>query len=226
MVRHTMTLSEYPVDDSAFLEIRTRGVTAALPLAGDRVTIGKDASNDVALSDDATVSRLHAVLERYAAGWSVRDLGSRNGTIVNGTRIWQDRPLHDRDEVRIGAARLIYRCDRRRPAEPTMEDVVDTPPELTRREREVLIELCLPALQRQVFTLPADNGAIAAALRVSKAAVKPHLASLFAKFGISSEDGDAAPNRIRLANEALRRGAVTMALLRETDRERKGRRHG
>lgn len=37
-----------------------------VPLSGDRVTIGKDPSNDVVIASDATVSRLHAVLERFS----------------------------------------------------------------------------------------------------------------------------------------------------------------
>src|SRR5262249_5399938 len=57
-------------------------------LTGDRVTVGKAAGNDIALEGDPTVSRLHAVLERFEAGWCVSDLGSSNGTFVNGERIW------------------------------------------------------------------------------------------------------------------------------------------
>ena len=60
------------------------------------------------LPTDPTLSRLHAALERYEAGWCVRDLDSRNGTFVNGQRIWRERPLRPGDELRVGATRLIF----------------------------------------------------------------------------------------------------------------------
>mgnify|MGYP002336169275 FL=1 len=49
---------------------------------------------------------------------------------------------------------------------------------------------------------------------MSEAAVKQHLARLYIKFGIY----DGERRRVRLANEALRRGAVTMADVRNTER--------
>ena len=83
--------------------------SSRLDLVADRSTIGKAAENDVALADDATASRLHAVLERFAAGWCVTDLGSSNGTLVNGERIWASRRLRHGDEIRVGQTRLIFR---------------------------------------------------------------------------------------------------------------------
>ncbi len=47
-----------------------------LSLEADRMTIGKSDENDVPLPDDPTASHLHAVLERFPAGWCVADLGS------------------------------------------------------------------------------------------------------------------------------------------------------
>ena len=78
-------------------------------LEADRSTIGKAAENDVALPDDATASHLHAVLERFPAGWCVTDLGSSNGTWVNGERIWASRRLRSGDEIRVGQTRLMFR---------------------------------------------------------------------------------------------------------------------
>ena len=80
-----------------------------LELAADRSTIGKAAENDVALPDDPTASHLHAVLERFPAGWCVTDLGSSNGTWVNGERIWASRRLRHGDEIRVGQTRLMFR---------------------------------------------------------------------------------------------------------------------
>ena len=84
-----------------------------LELDGGRVTVGKDEQNDLVL-DDPTVSRLHAVLERFAAGWCVTDLGSSNGTFLNGERIWAQQRLRHGDEVRVGRTRLLFRNSVRR----------------------------------------------------------------------------------------------------------------
>lgn len=64
-----------------------------------------------------------------------------------------------------------------------------------------------PARSGEMFTEPASTREMAAALFVSEAAVKQHLADLYDKFGIY--DGDR--RRTRLANEALRRGAVRLS---------------
>jgi DNA-binding CsgD family transcriptional regulator len=179
-------------------------------LDGERVTVGSDPSNDLALPADATASRLHAVFEHYPSGWCVRDLDSRNGTYVNGERIRLERPLRHGDEVRVGASRLRYRSDAPAAASAATA-AAEPPPELTRREREVLVELCRTALDEEVFTEPASLREIARALVVSEAAVKQHLGRLYDKFAIH---GEGERRRVRLANEALRRGAVTMASLR------------
>lgn len=178
----------------------------------ERATVGKAAENDVALSGDATASHLHAVLERFAAGWCVTDLGSSNGTWVNGERIWSARRLRPGDEIRVGQTRLIFR-------DPLTVDgaVTETeaaPPALTARERDVLVALCRPLLDRDLFTEPASTRAIADALVITQAAVKQHLANLFDKFGIPPGEDH---RRARLANEALRRGAVSLAQLRARD---------
>jgi DNA-binding CsgD family transcriptional regulator len=193
----------------AYLEVWTAAGRELVALEGGRLTLGTDPANDLALAADPTLSRLHAALERYGAGWCVRDLDSRNGTFVNGQRVWRERPLRPGDELRVGATRLIYRSD-----EPggKSTQASEPAPELTRREREVLVVLCRTVLGGAAFTEPASIREIADALVVTEAAVKQHLAHLYDKFGIH-EGGER--RRVRLANEALRRGAVTMAGLRQ-----------
>ena len=44
-------------------------------LQADRTTVGKSPENDISLAEDPTASRLHAILERFPAGWCVTDLG-------------------------------------------------------------------------------------------------------------------------------------------------------
>jgi DNA-binding CsgD family transcriptional regulator len=195
---------------AAYLEVWTPAGRELVALEAGRLTLGADPANDLPLPADPTLSRLHAVLERYGAGWCVRDLDSRNGTFVNGQRVWRERPLRPGDELRVGAARLVYRSDQ--PSGGTGTQASEPPPELTRREREVLLVLCRTVLGGAAFTEPASIREIADALVVSEAAVKQHLAHLYDKFGIY---GGGERRRVGLANEALRRGAVTMAELRE-----------
>jgi pSer/pThr/pTyr-binding forkhead associated (FHA) protein len=197
---------------AAYLEVWTAAGRELVALETGRLTLGADPANDLALPADPTLSRLHAALERYGAGWCVRDLDSRNGTFVNGQRVWRERPLRPGDELRVGATRLVYRSDE--PAGGKRTQASEPPPELTRREREVLLLLCRTVLAGAAFTEPASISEIADALVVSEAAVKQHLAHLYDKFGIH---GGGERRRVRLANEALRRGAVTIAELREAD---------
>jgi pSer/pThr/pTyr-binding forkhead associated (FHA) protein len=180
-----------------------------LELEADRATVGRRAENAVVLSD-SMVSDLHAVLERFPAGWCVTDLGSSNGTWVNGDRIWATRRLRDGDEVRVGQTRLVLHDPKNGDASKTEAEVA--PPTLTSRERDVLVALCRPLLARDMFTEPASTRAIADELVITQAAVKQHLVNIYDKFGIGAEDEH---RRARLANEALRRGAISLADLRD-----------
>jgi hypothetical protein len=181
-------------------------------LVADRSTIGNAGENDIAVDEDATTSGLHAVLERFAAGWCVTDLGSSNGTWVNGERIWASRRLRHGDEIRVGHTRLVFRDPLTAAGAAT--EVEQAPPALTARERDVLIALCRPLLARDMFTEPASTRAIADELVITQAAVKQHLANLYDKFGIPAGESH---RRARLANDALRRGAVSLTQLRASE---------
>ncbi len=195
--------------ETGWIEVWGSSGPELLPLGVDDLCIGKDATNDVVLSDDSTVSRLHCVLERVGTRWSIRDLGSRNGTQVNGQRIGGDQVLKAGDEIRLGRTRLVFRgpgTDHR-----TGTDAIGTPPTLTPRERDVLVELCRPLVGGDVFTEPGSIRRIAEALVVSEDAIKKHLVRLYDKFGIVESD---ERRRVQLANEALARGAVNLSELK------------
>ncbi|OBB47608.1 MULTISPECIES: FHA domain-containing protein [unclassified Mycobacterium] len=202
---------------SSHLEISRPSGRELVPLSGDRVTLGKATTNAVSLQHDETVSRLHAVLENLGFAWSIRDLGSRNGTFLNGERITAERVLRSGDEVRLGKSRLIFwevrdSADGKLDEETVTAQGVEPPPRLTHRELDVLIVLCRPLVSDDPFPEPASVRRMAGELFVTEAAVKQHLQNLYDKFAIPAE-GD---RRVRLANEALRRGAVTLAQLRAT----------
>jgi hypothetical protein len=71
-----------------------------------RTLIGRSPECEIFL-DDVTVSRRHAELERADETFTIRDLGSLNGTYVNRRRI-ESAVLADDDEVQIGKYRLTF----------------------------------------------------------------------------------------------------------------------
>ena len=73
---------------------------------GDKALIGRSPECDVFL-DDVTVSRRHAELVREANVFTIRDLGSLNGTFVNRRRI-ESAVLEDDDEVQVGKYRMTF----------------------------------------------------------------------------------------------------------------------
>ena len=192
---------------SSYVEVWGRGGRELRALDSERVTVGTLESNDLAVDADG-VSRVHAVFERFGDTWCVRDLGSRNGTFVNGGRIIGERALHSGDEILLGRLRLLFRG----PTVPGKETAaIAPPPAVTPREHDVLVALCRPLLTGDAFTEPASIRAIAAELVVSEAAVKQHLSRLYDKFDVGA---DAERRRVGLANAAVARGAVTLGDLR------------
>jgi hypothetical protein len=190
------------------LEVWSSSGRSLLPLPAGRCSIGSSTDSDVVV-DETSVSRVHALFEQVGGVLFVEDLGSRNGTFVNGQRISGRRVVRPGDEIRLGVMRAVLRGVVSGSAAAT--SVVDEPPVLTRRERDVLVALCQPLLGGDPFTEPASIREIAAELVVSDAAVKQHLSNLFEKFGVVEGDR----RRVRLANAALSSGAVSLGDLRQ-----------
>lgn len=86
-----------------------RGWPPALTLprgAQSRFTIGRESACDMTLADD-TVSRWHASLERSADGWLLADLGSTNGTRLNGWRVNHPTWVRPGDTVSFGSVTFV-----------------------------------------------------------------------------------------------------------------------
>ncbi len=75
---------------------------------GERAVIGRLAANDVALPADENVSRRHARLYLASAGFEIVDLGSSNGTSVNGQRIGASYRLRTGDRIRVGGTTFRF----------------------------------------------------------------------------------------------------------------------
>ena len=88
---------------SQFQLIMRSGPTpgAAFTLEGDQLTIGRDATNDIVIND-AEVSRRHARLTFQGGKYVLEDLGSTNGTFVNGQRLAGPRVLKAGEVVSFG----------------------------------------------------------------------------------------------------------------------------
>ena len=110
------------------------GLTQEFTLTGASATIGRHASCDLVLDDD-TVSRVHARVERTDGGFALMDLGSSNGTRVNGERM-TFRILVPGDVVHVGDCVLRF------------EASVDTPApqESRRRARTTVLDVQVPVV--------------------------------------------------------------------------------
>ena len=78
-----------------------------IPIEAERVVVGRGEQADVVI-EESTMSRQHAAFGYEADGYFVEDLGSTNGTLVNGEST-KRAPLRDGDEVRLGKLWLRVR---------------------------------------------------------------------------------------------------------------------
>lgn len=79
----------------------------SFPLTKDRILLGRALSSDIAI-EDLNVSRTHAEIRQEAANaWSIADLGSTNGTLVNGRHI-ASVMLQEGDRVTVGTTTFLF----------------------------------------------------------------------------------------------------------------------
>jgi hypothetical protein len=83
-----------------------------IALRGDRMEIGRLAGCALRI-DDVNASRRHAAVVATLAGWSVEDLGSTNGTYLNGELLAEPTQLSDGDVISIGTTRLVFHAGAR-----------------------------------------------------------------------------------------------------------------
>ncbi|MGK8523414.1 FHA domain-containing protein [Nocardia asteroides] len=172
------------------------------------MTIGRSAAADIVLTD-ATVSRLHAIIERVCGRWVIVDDGlSKNGTFVNGERVGGRRKLGSGDTIRVGRSIFVFKATERPEEEMTLaHSPLPDHNSLTPAQHMVLEALCRPYDARNVYSYPASNSRIADELCLSISTVKTHMRALFRIFQVEA----LPPNqkRLVLVERAIQCGIVT-----------------
>ena len=91
----------------ATLRYAANGKDEEIGVDDEAVTIGRQLGNLVTLAKDDRVSRFHAVIEFRRGVLGVRDLGSRNGTLVNGQKVDKGKKLKSGDVVQVGMTKFV-----------------------------------------------------------------------------------------------------------------------
>ncbi len=109
------TLDALPPGTALLVVRRGPNAGSRFLLDSDLTLVGRHPDSDIFL-DDVTVSRRHAEFYRQGGGFTVRDVGSLNGTYVNRERI-EETDLSSGDEVQVGKFRLVFLLGPRAAAE-------------------------------------------------------------------------------------------------------------
>jgi ABC-2 type transport system ATP-binding protein len=112
--------------------------------------IGRDPNSDVVL-EDSGVSGRHASLVPVDGGIAVEDLGSRNGTFVNGSRVSGTHHLQSGDRLQLGTTVLEVRAASVSPASRQQTRVTEVPPSVA---TQVAAAPAVPTRVRQIPNLP------------------------------------------------------------------------
>jgi predicted component of type VI protein secretion system len=173
----------------------------------ERLTIGRSATNDLALAWDSEVSRVHASVERVGDEWTLVDDGrARNGSFVDGERVNGRIRLRDGDAIGLGRTIVVFRSPTGRESLRTATSQQRPTPAITDAQRRVLVALCRPYADSS-FAVPASNKQIADELVLGIETIKTHMRALFDAFGLG-----ALPQhhkRAALAQRALDSGIVS-----------------
>jgi pSer/pThr/pTyr-binding forkhead associated (FHA) protein len=103
-------ISALPLGSALLVVRRGPNAGARFLLDADVATVGRHPEADIFL-DDVTVSRRHSEFLRSGMTFSIKDLGSLNGTYLGSNRI-DLAPLADGDEVQVGKFRLTFYASR------------------------------------------------------------------------------------------------------------------
>lgn len=106
------------------------GSTKRIPVESDRFTIGRQSDCDLAISD-GRLSRSHAVIERRGGRYEIVDIGSSNGTDLNGAPVFDPEVLSNGDAISLGGFKLAVEITEQVIAsivEPSKDVIVESSP--------------------------------------------------------------------------------------------------
>jgi len=159
----------------AILYIRPqKGEPWTVEIDKDSLSIGRGPSNDVALADPNSSSR-QAVIERAGDGFVLRDLGSKNGTFLNGRRIGCPETIVRGDEIKLGQTMVVF--DRAKGPHVTVVDAPGTAADASAAVpyRDILDRTSAADEPSSRFAVPADmaeeNRILQVLVRVGEALV-------------------------------------------------------
>ncbi len=98
------TTTPKPRDVISLVEL---GPVKTIKLASRQITLGRDPTNEVAMPEDPYVSRNHASITFEEGQFWIEDLGSKNGTKLNGAEILDREPLNRGDIVTVGSTHYL-----------------------------------------------------------------------------------------------------------------------
>ena len=96
------------------------GKSRTIPLEGERISLGRSSTTELCFPDDAGLSRQHLVLEPQGDAWALVDLGSKNGTLLNGVKLAVRTVLKPGDRITAGHLILIYDGQTTRVSKPVV----------------------------------------------------------------------------------------------------------
>src|SRR5215472_10353185 len=97
---------------------RPDGQVDALTLSGSRLAVGRSSSVELSFPEDAGLSRQHFAFEFEGNEWTVRDLGSKNGTFVNNIPLKARLILKPGDRITAGHLTIVYSPEGDKPSAP------------------------------------------------------------------------------------------------------------
>lgn len=184
----------------------------SLERAAVRYEIGRLPTSEICLQDDRGVSRQHAEIVSMAGRWQLTDLGSRNGTYVNGELVRATATLVNGTLIRCGTTELRFE-------EPTASESAQAPsteglkawPPLSERERTLLVVFTRPFMRIPESQLagvrPPKNSEIAEELGYTEQTIRKRLKELYRKFDLTDLPHDRRRQELAL-RARLHRGVL------------------
>jgi phosphoserine phosphatase RsbU/P len=84
------------------------GSARTVALEAERYSLGRATTNELCYPDDFGLSRQHLAFEKAGGQWVVKDLGSKNGTLLNGFRVSAATPLNSGDTINAGHLQITF----------------------------------------------------------------------------------------------------------------------